>query len=31
VSRKDYPRLLAALVRTALAKSFDEVLEAARR
>jgi endonuclease III len=29
VSRKDYPRLLAALVRTGLAKDFDEVLEAA--
>jgi endonuclease III len=29
-SRKDYPRLLAALVRTGLAKDFDEVLEAAR-
>jgi endonuclease III len=31
VSRKDYPRLLAALVRTALAKDFDQVLEAASR
>jgi endonuclease III len=31
VSRKDYPRLLAALVRTRLAKDFDEVLEAASR
>jgi hypothetical protein len=30
VSRKDYPRLLAALVRTALAKDYDEVLRAAR-
>jgi endonuclease III len=30
ISRKDYPRLLAALVRTGLAKDFDEVLEAAR-
>ena len=29
VSRKDYPRLLAALVRTGLANDFDEVLEAA--
>jgi hypothetical protein len=29
VSRKDYPRLLAALVRTRLAKDFDGVLEAA--
>jgi endonuclease III len=29
VSPKDYPRLLAALVRTGLAKDFDEVLEAA--
>jgi endonuclease III len=29
VSRKDYPRLLAALVRTALAKDFDAVLETA--
>ena len=29
VSRKDYPRLLAALVRTGLARDFDEVLEAA--
>ena len=31
VSRKDYPRLLAALVRTGLARDFDEVLEAASR
>jgi hypothetical protein len=31
VSRKDYPRLLAALVRTRLADDFDEVLEAASR
>ena len=31
VSRKDYPRLLAALVRTALARDFDGVLEAASR
>jgi hypothetical protein len=31
VARKDYPRLLAALVRTGLAKDFDGVLEAARR
>ena len=31
VSRKDYPRLLAALVRTGLAKDFDDVLEAASR
>jgi endonuclease III len=31
VSRKDYPRLLAALVRTRLAKDFDAVLEAAIR
>jgi endonuclease III len=30
VSRKDYPRLLAALVRTSLANDFDAVLEAAR-
>lgn len=30
-SRKDYPRLLAALVRTRLAGDFDEVLEAAGR
>ena len=30
-SRKDYPRLLAALVRTGLANDFDEVLEAASR
>jgi endonuclease III len=29
VSRKDYPRLLAALMRTALAKDYDEVLRAA--
>lgn len=29
VSRRDYPRLLAALVRTRLANDFDEVLEAA--
>jgi hypothetical protein len=29
VSRNDYPRLLAALVRTALAKDYDEVLRAA--
>ena len=29
VARKDYPRLLAALVRTGLAKDFDGVLEAA--
>jgi hypothetical protein len=29
VSREDYPRLLAALVRTGLAKDFDEVLQAA--
>lgn len=29
VSRKDYPRLLAAVVRTSLAKDFDEVLAAA--
>jgi hypothetical protein len=31
VSRKDYPRLLAALVRTCLANDFDEVLRAASR
>jgi hypothetical protein len=31
VARKDYPRLLAALVRTGLAKDFDSVLEAASR
>jgi endonuclease III len=31
VSRKDYPRLLAALVRTDLAKNFDEVMDAASR
>lgn len=31
VAQKDYPRLLAALVRTDLAKDFDEVLAAARR
>jgi endonuclease III len=31
VSRQDYPRLLAALVRTSLAKDFDEVLETASR
>jgi hypothetical protein len=31
VARKDYPRLLAALVRTGLAKDFDGVLEAASR
>ncbi|MGH6885752.1 MAG: hypothetical protein ACREGK_06730 [Geminicoccales bacterium] len=31
VSRKDYPRLLAALVRTGLAKDFDAVLDAASR
>ena len=31
VSQKDYPRLLAALVRTGLAKDFDGVLEAASR
>src|SRR5918996_2518835 len=31
VSRKDYPRLLAALVRTGLGKDFDGVLEAASR
>jgi endonuclease III len=31
VSRKDYPRLLAALVRTRLAHDFDEVLDAASR
>lgn len=31
VSRKDYPRLLAALVRTRLAGDFGEVLEAAGR
>jgi hypothetical protein len=31
VARKDYPRLLAALVRTGLAKDFDQVLEAASR
>jgi endonuclease III len=31
VSRKDYPRLLAALVRTRLADDFDEVLEAGSR
>jgi hypothetical protein len=31
VSRKDYPRLLAALVRTGLATDFDRVLEAASR
>jgi hypothetical protein len=31
VSRQDYPRLLAALVRTRLAKDFDGVLEAASR
>ena len=31
VSRKDYPRLLAALVRTRLADAFDEVLQAASR
>ena len=30
-SRKDYPRLLAALVRTGLANDVDEVLEAASR
>jgi hypothetical protein len=30
-SRKDYPRLLAALVRTMLAKDFNEVLETASR
>jgi hypothetical protein len=29
VSRQDYPRLLAALVRTGLARDFDQVLEAA--
>ena len=29
VSRKDYPRLLAALMRTALNKDYDEVLRAA--
>jgi endonuclease III len=29
VSRRDYPRLLAALVRTGLARDFDEVLETA--
>jgi hypothetical protein len=29
VSRNDYPRLLAALMRTALAKDYDEVLRAA--
>jgi hypothetical protein len=29
VSRRDYPRLLAALVRTGLARDFDQVLEAA--
>ena len=29
VARKDYPRLLAALVRTALAKDYDELLRAA--
>ena len=31
VTRKDYPRLLAALVRTGLAKDLDGVLEAASR
>ena len=31
VARKDYPRLLAALVRTGLAKDFDGVLETASR
>jgi hypothetical protein len=31
VSRKEYSRLLAALVRTRLANDFDEVLEAASR
>jgi endonuclease III len=31
MSRKDYPRLLAALVRTSLANDFDGVLEATRR
>jgi hypothetical protein len=31
VSQKDYPRLLAALVRTGLANDFDGVLEAASR
>jgi endonuclease III len=31
VSRRDYPRLLAALVRTRLANDFDGVLEAASR
>lgn len=31
VSRKDYPRLLAALVRAQLAKDFDQVLEASSR
>jgi hypothetical protein len=31
VARKDYPRLLAALVRTGLAKDLDEVLEMASR
>jgi len=31
VARKDYPRLLAAVVRTRLANDFDEVLEAASR
>jgi endonuclease III len=31
VCRKDYPRLLAALVRTRLAKDFDGVLETASR
>ena len=31
VARKDYPRLLAALVRTGLAKDSDGVLEAASR
>ena len=31
VARKDYPRVLAALVRTGLANDFDAVLEAASR
>jgi hypothetical protein len=31
VTRQDYPRLLAALVRTGLAKDFDEVLATAGR
>ena len=31
VSRDDFPRLTAALVRTGLAKDFEEVLEQAKR